>query len=183
MLVDISPVGVEPVLREEELGAAEEPTVGFEYALQPDLSVALPAWARTSHKDVQHPGDPIVTVTFADGLGRVLQTRKDLERDTGTGTEVGMSVSGAVAFDALGRVVDQGQPVFSVEPDTAFVAVEMLRPTHMQHDVLSRVRLVERPDTNGSDGYARTAIEHDLSMFEGRLLFEEMVIDANAPPS
>ncbi|MGK4009229.1 RHS repeat-associated core domain-containing protein [Sorangium sp. So ce1036] len=179
MLVDISPVGVEPVLREEELGAAEEPTVGFEYALQPDLSVALPAWARTSHKDVQHPGDPIVTVTFADGLGRVLQTRKDLERDTGTGTEVGMSVSGAVAFDALGRVVDQGQPVFSTEPDTAFVAAAMLRPTHMQHDVLSRVRLVERPDTNAPDGYARTAIEHDLSMFEGWLWFEEMVIDAN----
>ncbi|WP_242515706.1 SpvB/TcaC N-terminal domain-containing protein [Sorangium cellulosum] len=178
------PVGCEPskVWSAEELdalGAAGEPTVGFEYALQPDLSVALPAWAKTSHKDVQHPGDPIVTVTFADGLGRVLQTRKDLERDTGTGTEVGMSVSGAVAFDALGRVVDQGQPVFSTEPDTAFVAVEMLRPTHLQHDVLSRVRLVERPDTNAPDGYARTAIEHDLSMFEGRLLFEEMVIDAN----
>ncbi|MGK4009231.1 RHS repeat-associated core domain-containing protein [Sorangium sp. So ce1036] len=84
-----------------------------------------------------------------------------------------------MALDALVRVEDQGQPVFSTEPDTAFVAVEMLRPTHMQHDVLSRVRLVERPDTNGSDGYARTAIEHDLSMFEGRLLFEEMVIDAN----
>ena len=84
-----------------------------------------------------------------------------------------------MALDALVRVEDEGQPVFSTEPDTAFVAVEMLRPTHLQHDVLSRVRLVERPDTNAPDGYARTAIEHDLSMFEGRLWFEEMVIDAN----
>ncbi|WP_437646304.1 hypothetical protein [Sorangium sp. So ce362] len=37
----------------------------------------MPAWARTSHKDEEHADDPIVTVTFADGLGRVIQTKKD----------------------------------------------------------------------------------------------------------
>ncbi|WP_437316413.1 SpvB/TcaC N-terminal domain-containing protein [Sorangium sp. So ce385] len=177
------PVGCTPskIWSEEDLDGEGDPAVGFEYALQPDQSTALPAWAKTSHKDAEHPGDPIVTVTFADGLGRVIQTKKDLERDTGTGTEVGMTVSGAVAFDALGRVVEQGQPVFSVEPDTTFVAVEMLRSTHFQHDVLSRKRRVEAPDpkAEATGGHARTLIEYDVVQFDGRLLFQETVIDAN----
>ncbi|AUX48099.1 uncharacterized protein SOCE26_096290 [Sorangium cellulosum] len=175
------PVECEPsqVWTDEELAGAGEPTVGFTYALRADQTAALPAWAKTSHKDEEHAGDAIVTVTFADGLGRVFQTKKDHERDTGTGTELGMTVSGAVAFDALGRVEEQGQPVFSAEPETSFVAVEMQRGTRLRHDVLSRTRLVETPDTNAPEGYARTATEHGLVAFEGRLLFQEMVIDAN----
>ncbi|XYH97300.1 SpvB/TcaC N-terminal domain-containing protein [Sorangium sp. So ce1128] len=177
------PVGCAPgkIWSEEDLDGEGEPAIGFEYALQPDQSAALPAWARTSHKDEEHPGDPIVTVTFADGLGRVIQTKKDVERDTGTGTEVGMTVSGAVVFDALGRVVEQGQPVFSAEPDTTFTAVEMLRSTRLQHDVLSRTRLIEVPDPKATltGGYAQTRIEHDLVQFEGQLRFQETVIDAN----
>ncbi|WP_437523831.1 SpvB/TcaC N-terminal domain-containing protein [Sorangium sp. So ce726] len=179
---DAVPVGCTPskVWSAEEPAGEGEPTIGFEYALQPGQTAALPAWAKTSHKDVEHPGDPIVTVAFADGLGRVLQTKKDHERDTGTGTEVGMTVSGAVAFDALGRVVEQGQPGFSAEPDTAFVSLELLRPTLTRYDALSRVREVAMPDTSAPGGYARTAIEHDLVALEGQLLFQEMVIDANA---
>ncbi|WP_437812092.1 SpvB/TcaC N-terminal domain-containing protein [Sorangium sp. So ce1078] len=166
---------------DEDLDGEGEPAVGFEYALQPDQSTALPAWAKTSHKDAEHPGDPIVTVTFADGLGRVIQTKKDLERDTGTGTEVGMTVSGAVAFDALGRVAEQGQPVFSAEPDTTFVVVDLLRATRFQHDVLSRTRLVEAPDPKATEteGYAQTWVERDLVQLDGQLLFQETVIDAN----
>ncbi|WP_437951376.1 SpvB/TcaC N-terminal domain-containing protein [Sorangium sp. So ce296] len=177
------PVGCTPskIWSEEYLDGEGEPAVGFEYALQPNQSTAPPAWARTSHKDAEHPGDPIVTVTFADGLGRVIQTKKDLERDTGTGTEVGMTVSGAVAFDALGRVKEQGQPVFSTEPDTTFVAVGLLRPSHFHYDVLSRTRRVEAPDpkAEATDGHARTLIEYDVVQFDGRLLFQETVIDAN----
>ncbi|WP_437732812.1 SpvB/TcaC N-terminal domain-containing protein [Sorangium sp. So ce1335] len=169
------------VWSEDELDGQGEPAVGFEYALQPDQTTAVPAWARTSHKDAEHPDDPIVTVTFADGLGRVIQTKKDLERDTGTGTEVGMTVSGAVVFDALGRVVEQGQPVFSAEPDTTFTAVELVRSTRFEHDVLSRTRLVEVPDPKAArtGGYAQTWVERDVVQFDGQLLFQETVIDAN----
>ncbi|MGK3988333.1 hypothetical protein WME99_35150 [Sorangium sp. So ce136] len=111
----------------------------------------------------------------------MIQTKKDAERDTGTGTEVGMTVSGAVVFDALGRVVEQGQPVFSAEPDTTFTAVEMLRATRFQHDVLSRTRLIEVPDPKATrtSGHAQTWIERDLVQFEGQLRFQETVIDAN----
>ncbi|WP_437646302.1 hypothetical protein [Sorangium sp. So ce362] len=92
-----------------------------------------------------------------------------------------MAVSGAVRFDALGRVKEQGQPVFSVEPDTAFTAVEMVRSTHFQRDVLSRTRLVEMPDpkATATAGYARTWVEHDLVQLDGQLMFQETVIDAN----
>jgi hypothetical protein len=95
---DAVPVGCTPskLWSAEEPAGEGEPTIGFEYALQPGQTAALPAWAKTSHKDVERPGDPIVTVTFADGLGRVLQTKKDHERDTGTSTELGMTVSGAM---------------------------------------------------------------------------------------
>ncbi|WP_438006555.1 RHS repeat-associated core domain-containing protein [Sorangium sp. So ce321] len=95
--------------------------------------------------------------------------------------EAGMTVSGAVAFDALGRVVEQGQPAFSAEPDTTFTAVEMLRATRFQHDVLSRTRLVEVPDPKATrtGGVAQTWVERDLVQFEGQLRFQETVIAAN----
>ena len=72
----------------------------------PDAGRAVPRVRGDAAQDVQHPGDPIDTVTFIDGLGRVIQTKKDLDRDAnGTGTATtGMSVSGQVLFDTRGRV-------------------------------------------------------------------------------
>ncbi|WP_437710856.1 hypothetical protein WMF45_37955 [Sorangium sp. So ce448] len=60
----------------------------------PDRSSGNAFWPESVHKDVEHPGDPIDTVTFVDGLDRVIQTKKDLEKDPGTGAAptVGMSV-------------------------------------------------------------------------------------------
>jgi YD repeat-containing protein len=85
------------------------PTIAMTYV--PD---AMPAYAMTKLKDIQHLGDTIDTVTFVDGLGRVIQTKKDMECDAdscGTTTPAtGMSVSGLVQFDSRGRVASQGQP-------------------------------------------------------------------------
>lgn len=89
----------------------------------PAAGVAFPPYAVTRHKDVQHAGDPIDTVTFVDGLERVIQTKKDPDRDqNGSGTVVtGMSVSGQVLFDGRGRVKSQAQPGFSTPVTTTFV--------------------------------------------------------------
>ena len=83
---------------------ATVPTIGMSY------NTTFPASAITQHKDIQHAGDPIQTVTFMDGLRRVIQTKKDLDRDSnGNGTVVtGMTVSGQVTFDNRGRVQAQG---------------------------------------------------------------------------
>jgi RHS repeat-associated protein len=105
-------------------------------------------YAVTRHKDVQHLNDPIDTVTFIDGLGRVIQTKKDIDQDLGTGpVTTGMTVSGLVLFDSRGRVSSQGQPSFSSEATTAFVSVgNNDRATLFAYDVLGRPTSVQVPD-------------------------------------
>ncbi|WP_437974390.1 SpvB/TcaC N-terminal domain-containing protein [Sorangium sp. So ce295] len=158
---------------------AAEATIAFEYALQPGESVALPAWARTRHKDVQHPGDPIDTVTFIDGLDRVIQTKKDLEKDPGTGAApvVGMSVSGRVVLDERGRVWQQGQPVFATGEATAFVDVALKHPTTFEYDVLSRVVERREPDEEAETGEAVTTTSYDIDELDGVAMFVATEVD------
>ncbi|MGK4002229.1 toxin TcdB middle/N-terminal domain-containing protein [Sorangium sp. So ce1036] len=158
---------------------AAEATISFDYALQPGASVAAPAWARTRHKDVLHPGDPIETVTFVDGLDRVIQTKKDLEKDQGPGVEplVGMTVSGRVVFDERGRVAQQGQPVFDTGEATAFVEVALKHPIELDYDVLSRV--IERREPDDEAGEAVTTTVYDLEELDGATWFVATEIDPN----
>jgi len=149
---------LQSVLAPAELLSGDH-TIAFGYSeqgaavssLAPGVTVTnpFPAYATSSHNDVQHPGDPIVTSTFVDGLDRVIQTKKDIDRDTGTGTapQAGMSVSGAILFDVRGRVQQQGQPVFDPSTDpTKFATVAMRNPTILGYDVLDRTTSVQRPD-------------------------------------
>jgi len=117
------------------------PLLAFDYA-----PTTFPAFAIAHHKDVTRP-DPIDTVTFVDGLERTLQVKQDAELDLGSGTatRVGMRVSGRVAFDALGRLAAQSQPVFDTGTETAFVATPEKNPTRISYDVLDRVTRVDFP--------------------------------------
>lgn len=56
-------------------------------------------WARTHNYDPQHPSNDINTVTFSDGLGRIIQVKKDVDM---AGTEV-RAVGGTAHYDGLGR--------------------------------------------------------------------------------
>src|SRR4029079_8454232 len=54
---------------------ASEPTIAMSYSVRasscpnaPAAGAAFPAYAVTRHKDVQHAGDPLDTVTFIDGM-------------------------------------------------------------------------------------------------------------------
>jgi RHS repeat-associated protein len=154
----------------------DTPSVALAYGLQPGAA-PLPAWATTAHKDVQHPGDPLMTATFVDGLDRVIQTKKDLERDTGTGTELGMAVSGRVEFDMRGRLAAQGQPVFDAAPPEAFVDIPLKNPTRYAYDVLSRERRVELPDG------AVTATDHDFGELDGAIWLRTTLTDAKGTRS
>jgi RHS repeat-associated protein len=153
-----------------DIGQAE-PTIAFEYGLAPGV---VPTWARTRHKDVANPGDPIDTVTFVDGLGRLIQTKKDLERDNGGGgTTVGMSVSGAVQFDVRGRISAQGQPTFDTGPALAFVNAPPLRPTQFQYDILGRQTQTTAPDAT------ITRIDYGFDMLDGVRRLAMTTTDAN----
>src|SRR5262249_3130901 len=96
-------------------GVRTTPSLTFAYSEQPPLAGAtesLPASAVTAHKNIappemSRPGDPLLarapirTVSFSDGLARVIQTKKDITHDDGAGNVVdGMSVSGAIVFDS-----------------------------------------------------------------------------------
>jgi RHS repeat-associated protein len=136
---------------------ATEPTIAFNYGIVPSScpnapspGATFPAYAVTRHKDVQHAGDPIDTVTFVDGLGRVIQTKKDIDRDaSGSGTvTTGMGLSGQVLFDGRGRVRSQAQPGFiSGAALTAFVVGNnIFNPTTLAYDELGRQTGINGPD-------------------------------------
>ena len=118
----------------------------------PAAGTQFPAYAVTRHKDVQHAGDPIDTVTFIDGLGRLIQTKKDLDVDeNGTASvTTGMMVSGQVLFDGRGRIASQAQPSFLQTPTTTFVAVpNVANPTTYQYDEINRQTSMTVPDSSG----------------------------------
>ncbi len=52
----------------------------------------------------------IDTVTFVDGMKRVVQTKKEPDIN-GVNS---MTLSGSVEYDTLGRVIQQGQPGYAV---------------------------------------------------------------------
>ncbi len=121
-------------------------TITFEY--HPDAAVP---WALTRHADVfRGPGDTIDTVTFIDGLKRVLQTKKSATVFTGANASPQdvMQVSGHVTFDFLGRTVAMTYP--TTEPlGSAGVyntAVDPVAPTTFAFDVLDRNVRTALPD-------------------------------------
>ena len=176
---------------------ASEPTIAMSYSINrtscpnaPAAGAAFPAYAVTRHKDVQHANDPIDTVTFVDGIERVIQTKKDLDRDTaGNGTvATGMTVSGQVLFDSRGRVSSQAQPGFSQAATTAFVATgNTNNPTLIAYDALGRQVSINVPD--GTAQGIQTTTRYSIvrpnapdTLTDGKLWLLTDVRDGTAPP-
>jgi RHS repeat-associated protein len=161
-------------------------TIRFEY--HPE---AATPYAITQHFDRQlffTVTDTIDTITFVDGLGRVIQTKADATVTTGpnTGRETDMIVSGRVDLDALGRAVRKFYPI--TEPkagDTttlnpAFTAdqFDSVQPTVTSYDVLDRPTKVTLPDgtsTTMSYGFGTDRA--------GGQQFETITTDANGHPT
>ncbi|MCS7478059.1 RHS repeat domain-containing protein [Umezawaea endophytica] len=128
-------------------------TIDFEYHPEAEVPYAV-----SRHLDNTATGvrdDTIDTVQFSDGLGRVLQTKKDASVPPRPGAEPEpvMVVSGRGVFDFLGRYVEQYHPVTEPKGDanTRFTtAVDPVRPTRMDHDVLDRPTRVTLPDDTAS---------------------------------
>ncbi|MDI2124976.1 SpvB/TcaC N-terminal domain-containing protein [Yinghuangia seranimata] len=124
-------------------------TIDFEY--HPEAPVP---YATTRHLDRAAGSvraDTIDTVTFTDGLKRVLQTKKDasVSASPGAASADVMTVSGRVTFDTLGRTVEKYYPL--TEPkgaaNTAFnAAFDTVAPTRDTFDVLDRQVKTVRPD-------------------------------------
>jgi RHS repeat-associated protein len=128
-----------------ELAAGVPYTIRFGY----HPSSAVP-WAHTAHYDPAHPGNDLETVTFMDGLGRALQTKKDVAVFQGTGRDdkEQMAVSGRILFDGLGRQVTAYYPVTEDKgTDSVFNrSFDNISPTVTAYDVLSRPLTITLPD-------------------------------------
>ena len=128
-----------------ELAAGVPYTIRFDYH---PLS-ALP-WAHTAHYDPAYPGNDLETVTFMDGLTRLLQTKKDaaIFQGKGKADKEQMTVSGRIIYDGLGRQVAAYYPVTEDKgSDSVFnAAFDNIKPTLTSYDVLNRVLTTTLPD-------------------------------------
>ncbi len=112
----------------------------------PDVDVS---WALTQHIDVyRNIADPIETALFIDGLGRVLQTKKDAAiYEAGSVTDR-MVASGRITFDFLGRQTEQYYPVEEALGNQGILnaTYDSVAPTLTDYDILDRPVRVTIPD-------------------------------------
>ena len=110
------------------------------------IRVEKPRYAVTEHFDPLHPDNPMTTVLISDGLGRNIQTKKDIFIDN----EEKRVVSGKNEYDARGRVIKSWQPVtepLSVAWNVYNTNVDPNPPTVVQYDLLDRQLSVTLPNS------------------------------------
>ncbi len=128
-----------------EIESGQDYTIRFKYFHDAEIP-----WAQTQHFDPEHPENPIETAIFIDGLGRVLQTKKDgaifKAKDT-EDTEV-MLVSGLVEYDAFGRSISSKYPVTENKGSIGKfnTDVDDIAATLVEYDVLGREVKIILPD-------------------------------------
>ena len=99
-------------------------------------------WARTRHYDIQHGNNTLNTTVIVDGLGRVVQTKKDAEIQ---GQEKSL-ISGKVTYDAFGRPVTQHYPFTDSSLDTLFkIDPQPAEASTTRYDILDRPVRVTQP--------------------------------------
>ncbi|MEN8140663.1 MAG: SpvB/TcaC N-terminal domain-containing protein, partial [Thermodesulfobacteriota bacterium] len=116
------------------------------YAMSYHHGVEVP-WAMTKNKGYWLENDTLDTITYIDGLKRLVQTKREAEVLVGGAKKHGMTASGKVVFDALGRKTIQGQPIFIAGAETAFMIQSAPKnPTSHVYDVLDRTTSTKFPD-------------------------------------
>ncbi len=138
-----------------------QPLVTFQYFVKPNDPHAV-----AHHYDAFHPTDTIDTAAFADGVGRVVQTQNDATLFNGGGqaATVGVIVSGATIFDALGRPVRQYNPTRSTKPFGTFETNSPLPNTRFTETVYD---LWDLPNTITEPGNRVTTIAYEYGQIGG----------------
>ncbi|HZM78664.1 MAG TPA: SpvB/TcaC N-terminal domain-containing protein [Candidatus Limnocylindrales bacterium] len=129
-------------------------TIDFEY--HPEATVP---YAITRHIDKEANGtvrsDTIDTITFIDGMKRVVQMKQDATLHSGPtqAPVAAMTVSGRTVYDFLGRPVRQFYPVSepkSATNTTFNPAFDTAAPTVTDFDILDRPTRMTYPDATVS---------------------------------
>jgi RHS repeat-associated protein len=128
-----------------EIASGQPFTIAFEY--HPDDSTA---WAMAKHYDPAHPGNYLETAAFRDGIGREVQTKKDIALFSGAKAadkEV-MVVSGSTVFDAFFRPIKQWYPLTELKGTMGTYNTDSDFVMHqgMSYDVMDRKLTDTLPD-------------------------------------
>ena len=130
------------------------------------------SYAYTFHYDRKRPNNPIRTTLITDGMGRLMQTKKDAEIG---GQEVSL-ITGKIVYDCFGRTVEQYHP-FSENLGTESVyndSVTIGTATVMEYDMMDRQKRV----TQQPYGYT-TTMDYYIDFRNNRMLFGTYTTDAN----
>ncbi len=128
-----------------EIASGQPFTMAFEY--HPDSAVA---WAMAKHFDPAFPRNYMETASFRDGVGREVQTKKDIALFAGkqAADQELMMVSGSTTFDAFLRPVIQYYPI--TEPKGTIgiynTGADNITPELMTYDVMDRKLTSTLPD-------------------------------------
>ncbi|ROI06747.1 hypothetical protein EGI16_02245 [Chryseobacterium sp. G0240] len=147
----------------EIASGATVPTVKYNYwfdhadILNSDSAIQLYR-ASTSNYDPEYAssGNTIMTDTYSDFLGRIVQTKKDFEW---SGYE-SRAVSGRTIYDDLGRAIRQFHPVMEAVTNQALNLASSGASTTNAYD--SRDRVVSFTDEDGVTTKTTYSIDHDL---------------------
>ncbi|MBO7492078.1 MAG: hypothetical protein J6T59_06530, partial [Bacteroidales bacterium] len=128
------------------------------------------SYACTYHYDLLDQNDPIRTTLITDGLGRLLQTKKDAE----IGGHEKSIVTGRVKYDCLGRTTEQYHPF---EEDTSQYAVfnpyfDTASLTATWYDIMDRQIKVKLPTGDS------TVVEYGFANWNGKTLLKTVTTDA-----
>ena len=153
----------------KEIAANQAYTIRHSYFGKDSLKAY--ASSLTEHYDSQHPGNSIKVRTYCDGLGRIVQTRKEAAVN-GVEKQV---VSGLQQYDALGRTIKTYYPTEAALSDTACAFVTGgIPPATVVYDVLDRPLLQTAPD-----GSSSTFLYGFDGSHLGKMLFKTTTTDAN----
>ncbi|HAK59696.1 MAG TPA: hypothetical protein DCO77_04845 [Nitrospiraceae bacterium] len=159
-------------------------TIAFEFTppvvSADDASITTPTRAITENKAVSRVGsngNTLDTVIFVDGMNRMIQTKKEADVN---GLH-GMTVSGKIVYDDMGRVVEQGQPVFQSSGDLyAYLRlITPLNPEKFVHDPIDRLTSTMMPDSRAPGGYAVATTTYGFGQvsISGPTYFMNTVVD------
>jgi RHS repeat-associated protein len=114
------------------------PAVSYEYF--PDERPARAVtYNKVSHDSLDN--ETITTVTFSDGIGELLQLKKEaVVYDPATKAHIrGMQVGGMIVYDLTGKIIQEGQPTFEDNYSEYFIPDWNLSyPTLFEYDSRGR---------------------------------------------